>query len=139
MVISKDSKKVEEINNVNDLKGLFTSALAANSLHDPIALQETDENGVTQFAKVHHVGLLGVLDKKLENMGSFFLDEAKNELIEKLPLSGTVFSGYLQDKHDFRVSAYTFYKVEALPQHLAKGLVKEYEEFVQKQKAVSYR
>lgn len=139
LVIGKDSKKVEEINNVNDLKGLFTSALEANSLHDPIALQETDESGVTKFAKVHHVGLLGVLDKKLENMGSSFLDEAKNEIIEKLPLSGTVFSGYLQDKHDFRVSAYTFYKVEALPQRLAKGLVKEHEEFVQKQKAVSFR
>ncbi|MBW5471592.1 cell division protein FtsZ [Brevibacillus formosus] len=139
LVISKASKKVEDIKSVHDLKGLFTSALDTNSLHDPIALQETDESGVTQFAKVHHVGLLGILDKQLNSMGSSFLDEAKNEIIEKLPLSGTVFSGYLQDKHDFRVSAYTFYKVEALPQRLAKGLVKEHEEFLQKQKAVSFR
>jgi tubulin-like protein CetZ len=139
LVISKQSKKVEEITNADDLKELFTSALTRNSLHDPIALKETDAEGNTRFAKVHHVGLFGVLDKKLENMGSAFLDEAKNELIEKLPLNGTVFSGYLQEKHDFKVTAYTFFKVEALPKRLAKGLVKEYEDFIQKQKAVSYR
>jgi len=139
LVISKQSKKVEEITNIDDLKELFTSALSQNSLHDPIELKESAADGTTKFAKVHHVGLFGVLDKKLENMGSAFLDEAKNELIEKLPLNGTVFSGYLQEKHDFKVTAYTFFKAEALPKRLAKGLVEEYEDFIQKQKAVSYR
>lgn len=138
LVISKHTKKVEEISNTDDLKGLFTAALTENSLHDPIAIKVSDENG-ERYAKVHHVGLLGVLDKKVNEMGSAFLDEAKNELIDKLPLNGTVFSGYLQEKNDFKVTAYTFFKAEALPKRLATGLVNEYDEFMQKQRAISYR
>lgn len=139
LVISKHSKKVEEIANADDLKKLFTAALKENSLHDPIALKDTGDNGQTSFAKVHHIGLLGVLDKQLERFGSSFLDEAKNELIEQLPLNGTVFSGYLTEKHDYKATAYTFFKAEALPQRLSKGLVSEYEEFIQKQKKVSFK
>lgn len=139
LVIGKQSAKVEEITNADALKRLFLEGLENNSLHDPIAIKEDNGQGEMKYAKVHHVGLFGVLDKKLENMGSSFLDEAKNELIEKLPLSGTVFSGYLQEKHDFRVTAYTFYKVEALPKRLAKGLVEEYQDFIDKQKNINYR
>lgn len=141
LVISKHSKKEEEINNSNDLKELFTVALEQNSMHDPIQLREAQEDGSESFAKVHHVGLLAVLDNKVvqKGLGSAFLDEAKNGLIEKLPLSGTVFSGFLQEKHEYKATAYTFFKTEALPQRLAKGLVKEFEEYVQRQKQVTFK
>ena len=55
-----------------------------------------------------------------------------------LPLTGTVFTGYLEEKNDFSVSTYTFYKAEALPDRLAVGLEQEYKEFMDKQGAVHF-
>lgn len=139
LVIGKVSRNINEVMNNRDLTDMFLQSLQTSLLHDPIALKEIGQDGQETYAKVHHVGMLAVLDKALSNAGSAFLDEAKDEIVERLLLSGTVFTGYLEDRNDFQASVYTFYKAEALPTRLSKGLVEEYEEFMAKHKTATFR
>lgn len=66
------------------------------------------------------------------------MDDAKVEVTNRLPINGTVFNGYLVSKNDFMGSVYTFYKTDALPSRLSKGLVEEYNEFKAKQSQIHY-
>ncbi|WP_374717733.1 cell division protein FtsZ [Neobacillus sp.] len=135
LVINKISKPSNMIKNGHDVKEMLIESVESSSLHQPIQLVDEETSTV---AKVHHIGLLGVLDQS-NKIGSSFIDEAREEVIEKLPLNGTVFTGYLEEKNDYSVSVYTFYKVEALPERLAKGLVKEYEEFMARKNSISFK
>lgn len=139
-VIGKMTRDNREITNSQDLKEMFLKASKSSSLHDPINLEEKDEEGTVTAAKVFHVGLLAVVDKAITNkLGSSFLDEAKEEVTEDLPLQGTVFTGYLDGKTGFNATVYAFYKTHGLPSRLSKGLVDEFNEFRKKQKAIKFK
>ncbi|MBP1931807.1 hypothetical protein J2Z37_001808 [Ammoniphilus resinae] len=140
LVIGKVERDVNQITNNRDLVSMFKQSIATSRVHDPIAIEEKDnETGEVTYSRVHHVGLLSVIDPKLSSLGSAFLDQAKDEIIENLPLEGTVFSGYLEEKNKFNCTVYTFFKTQALPTRLSKGLVEEYEEFKAKQRSISYK
>ncbi|MDQ0255497.1 hypothetical protein J2S74_002879 [Evansella vedderi] len=140
LVIGKDSKKMDEIQSGHDIKDMFIDAVNESTVHDKIKIEEKDEEtGETVYAKVHHVGLLASISDRLSNIGSSFLDTAKNEITDILPLSGTVFSGYIIGRNNFNATVYTFYKTDALPTRLSKGLVKEYEEFQLKKRKITYK
>ena len=66
------------------------------------------------------------------------MDDAKVEVSNNLPINGTVFNGYLISKNDFLGSVYTFYKTDALPSRLSKGLVEEFNEFKERQSQIQY-
>ncbi|KIV58936.1 cell division protein FtsZ [Aneurinibacillus migulanus] len=139
LVMNKITRDINKVTNAEDIKKMFMESISNCYLHDPIALIEKDDDGKEKFAKVHHVGLLAVIDKKNEEISSSFLDDAKDEISQKIPLNGTIFTGYLQEKNNYQASVYTFYKAEALPSRLAKGLVKEYEEFRKRQEEISFK
>ncbi|MFS1519634.1 cell division protein FtsZ [Bacillus sp. SCS-151] len=142
LVINRLSQPMKNVKNGNDVKDLFLKAIPDSSFHEAIELT-TIEDGQKKALKVHHVGLLAVLDqmvisKGTSNIGSSFVDDARVEISESLPLAGTVFPGYIEAKNDFNATVYTFYKTEGLPKRLAKGLVKEFEEFQEQQKQIVY-
>ena len=116
---------------------LFDKAMNKASLHGPVHLREEKDGGVT-FKKTHHVGLFAVVDGKNKYGKGSFLDTAKEKFNEKYIYSGTVFPGYIQDENNGKITVYVFYKTEALPERLAKGLVEEYEEYKKKQESVSF-
>jgi len=133
LVINKLTKSSKNIKNGNDVKDMFVKAMEGSVLHQPIQLRDSEGN----ISKVHHLGLLAILDQS-NPIGSSFIDDARVEITNTLPLQGTVFTGYLEEKNDYSVSVYTFFKTEALPERLAVGLEKEYKEFMQKQNSVNY-
>jgi len=139
LVLNRVEQNVKAITNTDDLTKLFVSSIEGNNLHDPIALQEKDENGNITYAKVFHVGLLGIIPPDLNKLGSSFIDNAKEEVSKVLPLQGTIFSGYLNELNHFKATVYSFYKTDALPARLSKGLVKEYEEFMEKQRSITFK
>lgn len=138
-VMNRVDVQFKSISNSDDLTNLFVESVESNNLHDSIALVEEGADGSNQYAKVHHIGLLGIIPPDLTKLGSSFIDNAKEAVASKLPLQGTVFSGYLSEPNNYKATAYSFYKVEALPTRLSKGLVKEYEEFMAKQRTVTYK
>ncbi|MGF7033444.1 hypothetical protein J2T17_004392 [Paenibacillus mucilaginosus] len=138
-ILNRVTEHVSKINNNEDLQKLFLKSIQANNFHDPIKLEEEDEAGNVSYAKVFHVGLLAIIPPDLKALGSSFIDNAKDEISRRLPLQGTIFSGFLNEPNNYNVSIYTFYKADALPSRLSKGLVKEYEEFLAKQRAVNYK
>ena len=83
-------------------------------------------------------GLVVLKSLEQKNIDDSFMDDAKVEVTNKLPINGTVFNGYLVSKNDFMGSVYTFYKTDALPSRLSKGLVEEYNEFKEKQSQIQY-
>ena len=133
LVINKLTKTSKNIKNGSDVKDLFLKAIKGSVLHQPIQLIDYEGN----VSKVHHLGLLAVLDQS-NPIGSSFIDDARVEIANALPLQGTVFTGYLEEKNDYSVSTYTFFKTEALPERLAVGLEMEYNEFMKKQSNVNY-
>jgi hypothetical protein len=139
LVVNKLSKPMKEINNGHDVKEMFIKAMDGSSLHEPIELTKKLEDGSIVLSKVHHIGLLAVLDEK-KSLGSSFIDDARIEIAENdsFSISGTVFTGYLEEKNDHSASVYTFYKTNGLPTRLSKGLVKEFEEFQQRQRTIIY-
>lgn len=139
LVVNKLSKPMKEINNGHDVKDMFIKAMEGSCLHQPIELLRELEDGSKVLSKVHHIGLLAVLDEK-KSLGSSFIDDARIEITENqsFSISGTVFTGYLEEKNDHSASVYTFYKTNGLPTRLSKGLVKEFEEFQQRQRSVIY-
>jgi hypothetical protein len=139
LVFNKISKPIREIHNGHDIKEMFLKAMKGSNLHQPIELVKSLDDGSTVLSKVHHVGLLAVLDKR-KSFGSSFIDDARIEIAENSSFSidGTVFSGYLEEDNDDSVSVYTFFKTDGLPNRLSIGLVKEHEEFQKRQRAVKY-
>lgn len=140
LVIGKITKDNREITNRNELKEMFLKAAKNSSLHDPINLEEKDEQGNVTYIKVHHIGLFAIIDKVIASKyGSSFLDEAQETVIEELPLQGSVFKGYIDGKTGYNATAYTFYKAQGLPSRLSKGLVEEFNEYKKKQKEVKFK
>src|SRR5690606_24828192 len=66
-------------------------------------------------------------------------DTAKAAVINELPINGTVFNGYIVDKNNRKASVYTFFKTDALPLRLSKGLVNEYQEYIERQRQYVYK
>ncbi len=136
--INKLSKHIREVANEKDLEDLFMESFKGSAFHQPLDLVNKDEEGNMSAAKVYHAGLLSVLAKD-KSFGSGFMDSTKAAVVEELPIKGTVFSGYLVGNNDFQVSAYSFFKTDALPTRLSKGLVNEYQEFMEKQRKISFK
>jgi len=138
LVINKVTKDIKDINNEYDVKDMFEQSIAGSILHQPVELLEKQEDGTMAALKVHHVGLLAVLapDKQIP---SSFMDISKKSITDNLPITGTVFNGYLVERNHRKGIVYTMFKTEALPNRLAKGLVEEYNEFLERQRKFVYK
>ncbi|KAA6446905.1 FtsZ/tubulin family protein [Bacillus swezeyi] len=137
LVLNRMSKSIKDINTGRDVQQMFAEAVKGSHLHEPIDILKKLEDGRTISSKIHHLGLLAILDKS-KQIGSSFLDDTRVAITENsdFSLGGTVFTGYLEEKNDHAASVYTFYKTDGLPNRLSKGLVKEFEEYQKRQKAV---
>lgn len=137
LVLSKLEVSSNSLNDSSDITKLFNDSLIKSNLHGGVNLKIDSE----AVSKVHHVGLLGVIDKSEESnkfgKGSF-VDNAVETVHSNLPISGTVFSGYLQEDNSGKVTVYSFYKANALPDRLEQGLVKEYDDYIEKNKNMKY-
>lgn len=138
LVMNKVTKDIKEINNEYDMQEMFKEAIKGSILHQPVELMEKQDDGSYVASKVHHVGLLAVVapDKKIS---SSFMDISKKSITEELPINGTVFNGYLVENNNRKGIVYTVFKTEALPNRLAKGLVEEYNEFLERQRKFIYK
>jgi len=138
LVINKVETDINSVKNEHDIKDMFIKSIQGSLLHQPVELLEKQENGQLLAQKVHHVGLLAVLapDKQIS---SSFMDTAKAAVINELPINGTVFNGYIVDKNNRKASVYTFFKTDALPLRLSKGLVNEYQEYIERQRQYVYK
>ncbi|RTR28116.1 cell division protein FtsZ [Robertmurraya yapensis] len=138
LVINRIEADIQSVNNEHDIKKMFTDSIKDSLLHEPVQLVEKQENGELAASKVHHLGLLAVIspDKKIP---SSFMDQSKKAVIEEIPLSGTVFNGYLEEKNNRKAIVYTFFKTEGLPSRLVKGLVEEYKEYREKQQKFAFK
>lgn len=133
LVLSKQELASSAVEGAAGVTKLLQQALATSNMHEPVQLVGGDT-----VAKVHHVGLLASLDSKKSYGNGSFIEAAVEHLHELLPVNGTVFSGYVQEKNESKVTAYTFYKADVLPGRLSKGLVEEYQEFMTRNKSVTY-
>ncbi len=115
----------------------FKKTFTENNLHAPLQLVR-EEDGKSFTKKVHHVGILTIIDGQKDIDGGAFLDEVKEYLHQQLPINGTVFDGYINTKNDFNATTYTFYKVDGLPERLEKGLVEEYKEYMERNRNFQY-
>ncbi|WP_028393938.1 FtsZ/tubulin family protein [Bacillus cihuensis] len=139
LVLSKVEAPMDQSTNADDITNLFKKSFKNSNLHQPIDVTEKLEDGSIVAKKVHHVGLLAILDEKKDLGNGGFLEDAQTHVHEILPVNGTVFSGFLKEKNDFKASIYTFYKVDGLPARLEQGLVNEYNEFMEKNKKRVYK
>ncbi|NRD80818.1 cell division protein FtsZ [Bacillus sp. BRMEA1] len=138
LVMNKITRDIKAISNEFDLQEMFMESIKGSNLHQPVELMEKQDDGSYIASKVHHVGLLAVLspDKKIP---SSFMDISKKSVTEELPINGTVFNGYLVENNNRKGIVYTVFKTEALPNRLAKGLVEEYNEFMERQRKFVYK
>lgn len=135
LVINRVSCPVDKIQKSSDLEDMLLESMTGSIFHEPIQLIN-ERNGVKESTEIYHVGLMAVIDKN-KAISSNFLDETKVKIAESdLYITGSVFTGYLQEKNDFEATVYTFYKSNGLPTRLAKGLVEEYHEYMEKKKSV---
>lgn len=133
LVLSKQELSSPSVEGTADVVALFKKAIVTSNMHEPVQLQQGDT-----VAKVHHVGLLASLDSKKDYGNGGFIESATEHMHELLPINGTVFSGYVHERNEGMVTAYAFYKADVLPGRLAKGLVDEYNQFVERNKKVTY-
>lgn len=132
LVLSKQELPSSSVEDVADVTALFEKAISTSNMHDPVQLQKDDA-----VAKVHHVGFLAAIDSGVD-YGSSFIETTTEHLHEALTINGSVFPGYVQEKNEGMVTAYVFYKADVLPGRLAKGLVKEYKEFTERNQKAKY-
>ncbi|MDQ0271204.1 cell division protein FtsZ [Cytobacillus purgationiresistens] len=139
LVLNRNSKPMKEVSNGNVIKDMLVSSIDGSSLHSPIEIVQKNESGNIEYAKVHHLGLLAILDRN-DGYGSSFIDDARVEIVDnpEFAMTGSIFSGYLEGKNDHSVSVYSLYKTSGLPERLSKGLVNEFEEYQQKQKEIKF-
>ncbi|MEK5149139.1 cell division protein FtsZ [Psychrobacillus sp. FSL K6-4615] len=137
LVLSKIEVPANLVNNNDDVAELFKRSLKETNLHSPIQLVR-EHDGEYISKKVYHVGLLAVLDESKKLGNGAFIEKAKEIANKELPVNGVVFDGYVESKNDFRVSVYSFYKTDALPERLETGLVKEYEEFQERNRNFTF-
>lgn len=138
LVINKVSRDIKAINNEFDMKDMFMESIKGSTLHQPVELLEKQEDGSFVASKVHHVGLLAVIAPD-KDIPSSFMDISKKSVTEELPINGTVFNGYLVERNHRKGIVYTVFKTEALPTRLAKGLVEEYNDFLERQRKFVYK
>lgn len=134
LVLSKLEVPINTLNNSSDITKLFKESLENSNLHGNVNLVNKDGE-VTQ---VHHVGLLAVIDKSKDFGNGSFIENAVEELHATLPISGTVFAGYVEENNNENVTIYTFYKAGVLPERLEKGLVEEYEQYKKENKELNF-
>lgn len=134
LVLSKQEVPIDAVNNSADITKLFSQSLKSSNLHGNVNLVNKDG----EVSKVHHVGLLGVIDKSKSFGNGAFLENAVDELHENLPISGTVFSGYVEENNNNKVTVYSFYKASVLPERLETGLVEEYEQYIVENKQLKF-
>lgn len=137
LVISRLETPKNNIESGKDIENMFKQTFESSSFHTPIQLT-TKEDDKLFAKKIHHLGILAVLDGARDFDGGEYLDETISYLQAQAPINGTPFSGYVNAKNDFNISTYVFYKVEGLPERLEKGLVAEYEEFMEQHRKSQY-
>lgn len=133
LVLSKQELASSVIENSEDVANLFKKSIEGSNMHEPVKLKDGDA-----VAKVHHIGLLAALDSKKDYGNGGFIEVATEHIHDLLPINGTVFSGYVKEKNEGMVTAYSFYKADVLPGRLEKGLVEEYNEFIERNKQVNF-
>ncbi|MGM9986225.1 MAG: cell division protein FtsZ [Bacillaceae bacterium] len=138
LVINRVDKPIEQIQNSHEIRKMFKESLEGSSFHQPISLARQDENGNFVASKIHNFGMLAVLDQQ-KDFGDSFIDDAKVDISDNLPINGIVYNGYIVSKNDYNASVYTFFKTDALPARLAKGLVEEYKEYQEKNSKFTYQ
>lgn len=137
LVLSKKEAPIDEIKSADDITNLFKSTFKESNLHTPIELVKV-ENEQRFVKKIHHAGILTVIDTKKDYGNGSFIDDTLAHIREEYVVNGTVFYGYAQHKNDFNVTTYTFYKVDGLPERLEKGLAEEYFEYQERTKNVQF-
>lgn len=133
LVLSKLELPLDKASSANEVTDLLKRSLQEPSLHESIQLSRT-EDGVEYAKKVFHVGLLSVIDPKKNYGNGGFIEGAKEYIHENLAVNGTVFDGYIEERNNFKVTAYSFYKVDGLPARLEKGLYEELKEYMERNK-----
>ncbi|MFJ7954309.1 cell division protein FtsZ [Lysinibacillus sp. NPDC096418] len=139
LILSRQEVPINALQDSADITKLFSESLQKSNLHGKVNLIANNE----AVSKVHHVGLLGIIDKSKESekfgRGSF-IDNAAEKVHDVLSISGssTVFRGYVNEDNSNNVSVYSFYKAEVLPERLEKGLVKEYEQYIENDKKLKF-
>lgn len=134
LIISKQEVPVSTLNTNEDVTKLFKTALSKSHLHGHVNLV----NKEGKVSQVHHVGLLAIMDRSKNFGNGSFIENAVEDLHEILPVSGTVFSGYIEENNNENVTVYTFYKARVLPERLEKGLVEEYKQYMEENKKLTF-
>ncbi|RKJ73674.1 cell division protein FtsZ, partial [Butyricicoccus sp. 1XD8-22] len=141
LLYSKVEVPVSTVQTEDDLVKLFEKAFNEPSLHGPVELTKKNEDGTLVLPKkINHVGLFAVVDNKNKYGKGAFIETAKEKFVENHVLSpnSTVFSGFIENQNNGKITVYVFYKAEALPERLEKGLVKEYEEYMERLQEISF-
>lgn len=139
--INRTTVNSSKISSSSDMYELLSETFQGSLLHDPIVLQEMDDD-TKELAhqKVFNVGLLTVTNDDLKDISSSYLDEVKDHLSNSLYLNGSVFTGHVNvSRTSYRAVAYTFYKTHGLPTRLSKGLVEELTEYRQRKGAIKFK
>lgn len=134
LILSKQEVSSDVVETAHDIKKLFEKAVMTSCMHAPIELVSEQS-----LFKVHHLGLLASIDSKKDYGNGSYMDAASEYVLNNVPIVGTIFNGYVQEKNESTVTAYVFYKADALPQRLARGLVEEYNEYVTSIKQVTFK
>jgi len=135
LVLNKVSRNVEGVVSGAVIENMILESMKGSFLHDPIQLENEDGSQ----AKIHHVGVLAILDNKADQISTSFLDDARDKIFKNFFLEGTIFTGYLIEKGNYNVTVYTLFKADALPTRLSTGLVEEYQQYQAKKKEVTYK
>lgn len=140
LIYSKVEVPVSTVQTEDDLVKLFEKAFTECSLHGPVELTQKKDDGSLAVKRINHVGLFAVVDNKNKYGKGAFIETAKEKFIENHVISSnsTVFSGFIENQNNGKITVYVFYKAEALPERLEKGLVKEFEEYMERLKQVSF-
>lgn len=134
LIIGKQEVPTALLNSHADITKLFKTALSKSHLHGNVNLI----NKEGEVSQVHHAGLLAIIDRSKDFGNGAFIENAVEELHEMLPISGTVFSGYIEESNNENVTVYTFYKAKVLPERLEKGLVEEYQQYMKENKELQF-
>lgn len=137
LVLSKKEVPIDKVKDADAITDQFKTTFRASNLHTPIELVKgKDDERIVK--KIHHAGILTVIDTKKNYGNGSFIDDTLAHIREEYVVNGTVFYGYAQHKNDFNVTTYTFYKVDGLPERLEKGLYEEFLEYQERSKNVKF-
>ena len=137
LVLSKKEVPIDQVKSADDITKQFKSTLKESNLHTPIEIMK-EEDGKRIVKKIHHAGILTVIDTQKNFGNGSFIDDTLAHIQNDYVVNGTVFYGYAQHKNDFNVTTYTFYKVDGLPARLEKGLYEEYLDYKARTENVTF-